>query len=84
MSDLFKFLKEHNVDLTLDRTNSTELELLAYDRIQSLEAENKELRDKVGRLTRRGIRDMQHEIAELRSKLAVAVEALEKIANARE
>jgi hypothetical protein len=80
MSDLFKFLKEHKVELTLDRTNSTELELLAYDKIQSLEAENAELK-RVNQLKNKVILDLEElpvalhnvelekENAELRSKL---------------
>ena len=78
MSDLFKFLSDNNVELTLDRTNSTELELLAYDRIKDLEKKLAEAN---------GIMSLQQEsnttfinqIRGLQDKLALAVEALKKI-----
>ena len=50
MSELLNFLIEKNVELTLDRTNSTELELLAYDTIKELRHELKKLREERDKL----------------------------------
>lgn len=50
MSKLLDFLIEKNIELTLDRTNSTELELLAYDTIKELRKEIKKLREERDKL----------------------------------